>query len=109
MEDGKKKTAEQPETEPAAVKRAETTGITVEDENGRATELYVLEETKLNGVFYLLAAESTEGDGACYLLKDVSGEADAEAVYEFVEDDAEAEYMLRVFQELMREEDVTLV
>lgn len=109
MEDSGKRTAEQAETELAEVKRAGTTGITVEDENGREIELYVLEETKLNGVFYLLAAESAEGDGDCYLLKDVSGEADAEAVYEFVEDDAEAEYMLRIFQELMSGEDVAFV
>ena len=83
--------------------------ITVADRDGGEVELYVLEETKINGMYYLLAAEGAEGDGACYILKDVSGPEEREAVYEFVEDDAEADYMLRIFQELMSDSGVELI
>ena len=82
--------------------------IIVTDEDGQEIALYVVEETRMNGCSYLLAADSEEGDGDCYILKDVSGEEEAEAVYEFVEDDAEAESIFRIFQELMTETGVEL-
>ena len=64
-------------------------------------KLYVLEETKLNGESYLLASDTKDGDGECYLLRDTSKPEDAEAAYEFVDDDGELEYMSKVFAELM--------
>ena len=82
--------------------------IIVTDEDGQEIALYVVEETRMNGCSYLLAADSEDGDGDCYILKDVSGEDEAEAIYEFVEDDAEAESIFRIFQELMTETGVEL-
>ena len=61
--------------------------IMLRDENGEEVKLYVLEETKF--------------DGECYLLRDTSKPEDAEAAYEFVDDDGELEYMSKVFAELM--------
>lgn len=78
--------------------------LIVKDENGEDVTLYILEETKLNGCYYILAADSEDEDGECYLLKDVSGEDEEEAVYEFVENEDEAEHMLRVFQALLEED-----
>ncbi|WP_329750881.1 DUF1292 domain-containing protein [Clostridium fessum] len=75
--------------------------ITLRDENGEEVKLYVLEETKLNGESYLLASDTKDGDGECYLLRDTSKPEDAEAAYEFVDDDGELEYMSKVFAELM--------
>ena len=46
--------------------------ITLRDENGEEVKLYVLEETKLNGESYLLASDTKDGDGECYLLRDTS-------------------------------------
>ena len=43
----------------------------------------------------------SSGDGECYLLRDTSKPEDAEAAYEFVDDDGELEYMSKVFAELM--------
>lgn len=102
---------EKPETNGSAAGASastDATKITVEGQDGSRLDLYVLEETKMNGMYYLLAADSAEGDGDCYILKDVSGPEDADAVYEFVTDDAEAEYMLHIFQELIGGEDVEL-
>lgn len=88
--------------------QSDATKITVEGRDGSSLDLYVLEETKMNGMFYLLAAESAEGDGECYILKDISKPEDADAVYEFVTDDAEAQYMLHIFQELIDGEDIQI-
>ena len=44
---------------------------------------------------------SEEEDGECYVLKDGSSQSDQEAVYTFVEDDAELENMFQIFSELI--------
>ena len=75
--------------------------ITLQSEDGELIDFYVLEETKLNGENFLLVTDSKEGDGECYLLKDISKPEDAEAVYEFVEEDGELDYLSRIFNELM--------
>ena len=48
-----------------------------------------------------MASDTKDGDGECYLLRDTSKPEDAEAAYEFVDDDGELEYMSKVFAELM--------
>ena len=87
----------------------ETNKITITDENGENIDLYVLEETKLNGMYYILATDAEDDeDGECYILKDVSKAEDTEAIFTFVEDDAELEYMTKIFVELMEGEDITI-
>ena len=87
----------------------ETNKITITDENGENIDLYVLEETKLNGMYYRLATDAEDDeDGECYILKDVSKAEDTEAIFNFVEDDAELEYMTKIFVELMEGEDITI-
>ena len=87
----------------------ETNKITITDENGENIDLYVLEETKLNGMYYILATDAEDDeDGECYILKDVSKAEDTEAIFNFVEDDAELEYMTKIFVELMEGEDITI-
>ena len=50
---------------------------------------------------YLLVTDAPEDeDGECYILKDVSGENDSEALFEFVEDDRELERGYGHFEEL---------
>ena len=80
------------------------TFVTDDNEN---VDLYIVEETRANGVNYLLVADSDdeEDDNAqCYILKDTSLAEDAEAVYEFVEDDTEFDAISRIFAELMDDE-----
>mgnify|MGYP000656462722 CR=1 FL=1 len=62
--------------------------ITMVTDSGESVDFYVLEETRINARSYLLVTDAPEGeDGECYILKDMSGQQDAEAVYEFVEDE----------------------
>ena len=45
-------------------------------------EFFVLEQTKLNGVSYILVTDSEEDDAECWILKDTSPEESSEAIYE---------------------------
>lgn len=80
------------------------------DENGDNKEFYVVEETRINGINYLLVTESDneDEDADAYILKDVSEAVSEEALYEFIEDDSELEAVGKVFSELM-DEDVDLM
>ncbi len=80
--------------------------ITFETEDGQKDEFYVVEETRLNGVNYLLVADSEEEDAECLILKDMSAEDEQEALYVMVEDDVELEAVMKVFAELL--EDVVI-
>ena len=61
--------------------------LTFMTDDNDSVELYIIEETRANGVNYI--------------LKDTSAAEDAEAAYEFVEDDTEFDAISRIFAELM--------
>ena len=83
--------------------------IIMTDENGESVEFYVLEETRIHGKNYLLVTDAKEDeDGECYILRDMSGEEDPEAVYELVEDEGELDGLFRIFSELLDDMDVEL-
>ncbi len=84
--------------------------ITLETDTGELVDFYVLEETRINGMNYLMVTDSEdeEEDGTCYILKDVSRAEDSEAVYEFVENDDELDYLYRIFTELMEDMEVEI-
>ena len=69
-------------------------------------EFYVLEQTMIGGVSYLLVTD-TEEDGDAWIMKDLSAAGEAEAIYEFVEEEQELEAVSRVFAEML--EDIDLV
>lgn len=82
----------------------------VTDEN-ESVEFFVIEETKINGMNYLLVTDSdddSDEDAAAYILKDLSKETDEEAIYEFVEDDNEMEYVSKIFTEILDDIDIEL-
>ncbi|MBQ7797170.1 MAG: DUF1292 domain-containing protein [Lachnospiraceae bacterium] len=81
--------------------------ITLVDED-QTIEFYVLEETKLNGRNYLLVtdAEDDEEEADCYILRDMSEEGDADALYEFVENEGELEGLMKIFDELLDDVDI---
>ena len=71
--------------------------------------MYVVEETRINNVNYLLVTED-EGDeeeAEAYILKDISKEEDEEAVYEMVVEDSEIDYIGKVFSELLEDIDIS--
>lgn len=72
-------------------------------EEMQETDFYVLEQTKVNGVSYILVTDSEEDDAECLILKDTSAEGDKESVYEIVEDATELGAVLKIFEELLED------
>lgn len=84
--------------------------ITLETDQGENVDFYVLEETRINGMNYLLVTDAGEDDeeGECYILKDLSKPEEADALYEFVEEDDEMDYLFKIFSQLMEDMDVEI-
>ncbi len=80
--------------------------ITIEIEEGKTADFYVLEETTVGGVDYFLVTEEEEGDGEAMILKDLSKKDDSDAVFEFVEDDTELKAIGAIFADLMENTDL---
>lgn len=74
----------------------------------QAVEFFVLEQTKLGGVTYILVTDSEEDDAECLILKDLSKVEEDESVYEVVEDDTELLAVSKVFEELLEDVDIKM-
>ena len=86
-------------------KQLQNTRIEFETEDGEKKALFVLEETRLSGVSYLLAADSDEDEANAYILKDLSEDGESTARYVIVEDDVEFDAVAGIFAQMM--EDIT--
>ena len=75
-------------------------------EDNEEVKFRVIEETKLNGVSYLLVTEDSDDEEESYILKDVSKPEDSEAVYDIVEDDKEIKLIASIFEELLEDTDI---
>lgn len=74
-------------------------------EDGTKEKFFVVEETKLNDIKYLLVSDTDESkeEGNAYILKEVREEG-KDAVYEMVEDDTEFDAIADIFGELLGED-----
>ena len=68
-----------------------------------AVDFYVLEQTKIAGVNYLLVTDVEDGDGEALILKDLSGPEEQESVYEIVSEDDELQALAGIFEDLLEE------
>lgn len=75
-------------------------------QTGEEVEFFVIEETRINNMNYLLVTETEDEEADAYLLKDLSKEEDEEAIYEFVENDDEIEYVSGIFAEILEDIDL---
>ncbi|MEE0421560.1 MAG: DUF1292 domain-containing protein [Lachnospiraceae bacterium] len=71
-------------------------------------EFFVLEQTRIGGISYILVTESEEEDAEALILKDLSKDGEQEALYEIVESDEELEAVSRIFSEMLEDVDITL-
>lgn len=71
-----------------------------------AAEFYVLEQTRLGGIDYILVTDSEQGDAEALILRDTSAPEEEEAVYEIVTDDEELNAVAAVFENML--EDIEL-
>ena len=82
--------------------------ITFVTDDGGKEEFYVEEQTRINGVNYILVSDSKDDEANAYILKDSSDETDPEADYVMVEDDVELEAMSKVFSQMMDDVDIEM-
>lgn len=81
--------------------------ITFCPDGDEPVDFYVLEQTKVAGVNYILVTDFEDGDGEALILKDLSKPEDAESVYTIVSDEDELDAIAGIFEDLL--EDVQLV
>ena len=77
-------------------------------ENGEApVQFFVLEQTLIAGVSYLLVSDSEEDDAEALILKDLSPPEDEESIYEIVDDDEELDAVAAVFANMLDDVEFT--
>ncbi len=77
-------------------------------DTGECLEFYVVEQTRINNMDYLLVTVDEDGDSDAFVLKDLSKDTEKEAVYEIVEEEAELEAIAKVFSEMLEDVDIEL-
>lgn len=81
--------------------------IVFRPEGDDPVEFFVLEQTTVSGVTYILVTDKEDGDSEALILKDVSNSDDEEALYEIVSDDEELNAVADIFDSLI--EDISFV
>lgn len=76
-------------------------------EGEEPVRFYVLEQTRLGGIDYILVTDSDEGDGEALILRDTSSMEEAEALYEIVTDDEELNAVAAVFENMLDDIELT--
>ncbi len=76
-------------------------------EGEEPVQFFVLEQSRLGGVDYILVTDSEEGDGEALILRDVSGADEKEAVYEIVTEDEELNAVAAVFENMLEDIELT--
>ncbi len=81
--------------------------ITFNPDGEEPVDFYVLEQTRIGGINYILVTDFEEGDGEALILKDLSKDGDEEGVFTIVSDDDELAAVAGVFENML--EDVKFV
>lgn len=82
--------------------------ITFVPDGSEAVDFYVLEQTTIAGVTYLLVTDAEEDEeGNAYILKDISPTDTDERTYAMLDDDAELAAVSPVFESML--EDIDLI
>lgn len=78
------------------------------DGEEKEVDFYVLEQTIIGGVNYILVTDAEEEeDGEAYILKTAQGADDEEQVYSMVDDDDELAAVAGVFENML--DDIDLI
>lgn len=79
--------------------------IQVTTDDGITIDLYPVADTKLNGINYVLVADSESDDGNAYILKEVKTDEN-EVAYELVNEETELNAVGDIFNELLDDVDI---
>ena len=75
----------------------------IPDGEDHAVDFYVLEETKLGGVQYLLVTDTMDGDGEALILRARPEETENDSMYEIVDDDQEQTAVLLLMRDALED------
>ena len=72
-------------------------------------EFYVIEQTRINDVNYILVADSMEDEAEALILKETVNEEDAaDVIYSEIEDEEELKAISKVFSEILDDIDIEM-
>ncbi len=80
--------------------------ITFRPDDGEPVDFYVLEQTRIAGINYILVTDVEEGDGDALILKDLSQDGEEESVFVIVSDDEELDAVAGVFESMLEDVDL---
>ncbi len=90
------------------MKKAESISFLTDD--NEKVELFILDQTSLNGKNYLLVSEDPEPadteDTLVYIMRETGGSEDDMVSYVFVDEDEELEVVSSVFEQLLEDMDI---
>ncbi len=75
--------------------------IVFQTETEESVEFYVLEQTRIGGIDYILVTDTTEDDAEALILRDMSQPGEEQALYEIVTDDEELNAVAAVFENML--------
>lgn len=85
--------------------------IVFQTETGEAVEFYVLEQTRIGGMDYILVTDQQEDEeeteAEALILRDMSQPGEEEALYEIVTDDEELNAVAAVFENMLDDIDLS--
>ncbi len=81
--------------------------IIMRTDEGEELTFYIEEETRVNGISYILVSDSKGDEANAYILKDISGEGEEDARYVFVEDETESDAVAELFSRMI--DDIDLI
>lgn len=84
---------------------AEKIEFTIRTDDGVEEQVffYVLDQTRISGMNYLLVTDVEEGDGEALILKDIAPAEETESIYEIVSEETELMAVAKVFEETMED------
>ena len=82
---------------------AKSEKIMFHPEGEEPVEYYVLEQTRIGGVDYILVTDVEEGDGEALIMKDISGDGEEEGVFTIVSDDEELAAVAGMFENMLED------
>ena len=75
--------------------------IVFQTETEESVEFYVLEQTRIGGIDYILVTDTTDDDAEALILRDMSQPGEEQALYEIVTDDEELSAVAAVFENML--------
>lgn len=75
--------------------------ITFNPEGEDPVDFFVLEQTRIGGINYILVTDFEEGDGEALIMKDVSKDGEEESVFAIVSDEEELSAVAGVFENML--------